>query len=69
MTEGDKTGDRSPLIAIAGNPNVGKTSLFISGTLSTNLFDVGASLEDDSTLHVNSWNTNLHDDVLDEYFM
>lgn len=41
------------------------SSLLISGTMSTTLFDVGAMLEDDSTLHVNSWNTNLHDDVLD----
>ena len=41
------------------------SSLFISGTLSTTLFDTGATLEDGSTLHINSWNTNLHDDVIE----
>jgi len=28
MSGGEKTGDRAPLVALAGNPNVGKTSLF-----------------------------------------
>ncbi len=39
------------------------SAVSVYGVLSTSLHDIGANLIDSSTLHAESWQSNLHDDV------
>ena len=40
------------------------STVSVYGVLSTSLHDIGADLIDSSTLHAESWQSNLHDDVM-----
>jgi hypothetical protein len=56
-------------ISISNGSNIGLEiddgSLWVDGTLSTSLADLGAKMSESATLHVSTWNSNLHDDVLE----
>jgi len=56
-------------ISISNGSNIGLEiddgSLWVADTLSTSLADLGGKMSESATLHVSTWNSNLHDDVLE----
>jgi hypothetical protein len=56
-------------ISISNGGNIGLEiddgSIWVADTLSTSLADLGAKMSESATLHVSTWNSNLHDDVLE----